>query len=74
MLTGRSMQLQDASVGGPKEGCRALFIHKRCRGSIEMGITLQKALRNLSTQLPIKTEERATIVAARNTKKLNATC
>lgn len=30
--TGRSVQLQDASAGGPEEGCRALFIHKRCRG------------------------------------------
>lgn len=41
-----------------------------------MGIALQKALRNLSTQLPIKMEERATIVAARTTEnsKFNATC
>lgn len=35
--TGRSVQLQDASVGGPEEGCRALFIQRRCRGSAETG-------------------------------------
>lgn len=38
--TGRSVQLQDASVAGPEEGCRALFIHERCKGSRETGMTL----------------------------------
>lgn len=42
MQTGRSVQLQDASVGGPEEGCRALFIQRRCRGSAEMGTALGK--------------------------------
>lgn len=41
MQTGRSVQLQDASVGGPEEGCRALFIQRRCRGSAETGIALK---------------------------------
>lgn len=32
LQTGRSVQLQDASAGGPEEGCRALFIQQRDAG------------------------------------------
>lgn len=67
--TGKSVQLQDASVGGPEEGCRALFIHKRCRGSREMGIDFCNAGRSFNTTSHIKMEKRAAREAARTTKK-----
>lgn len=37
--TGRSAQLQDASVARPEEGCRAVFIHQGCRGSRSFNTT-----------------------------------
>lgn len=55
MQTGRSVQLQDASVGGPEEGCRALFIQWRCRGSAEMGIAL-KALERVRPRNDVTVE------------------
>lgn len=69
MQTGRSVQLQDASVGGPEEGCRTLFIHKRCRGSREMGITFITLRRSFNTASHIEMEKRAAGVAATTTKK-----
>ena len=55
--TGRSVQLQDASVGGPEEGCRALFIHERCEGgSREMGIASQRVGRSFSAASHIEME------------------
>lgn len=46
--TGRSVQLQDASAGGPEEGCRALFIQQRdAGGSKGDGASLLEARRNL---------------------------
>lgn len=57
MQTGRSVQLQDASVGGPEEGCRALFIHERCEGgSREMGIASQRFRRSFNAASHIETE------------------
>lgn len=42
------MQLQDASAGGPEEGCRALFIQQRdAGGSKGDGASLLEARRNL---------------------------
>jgi len=74
--TGRSLQLQDASVGGPEEGCRALFIHKRCRSSREMGIGFVAHRRSINTTSPIKVEKGAASVTAKPTKdsKFNAVC
>lgn len=58
MQTGRSVQLQDASVGGPEEGCRALFIQWRCRGSAEMGIAL-KAFQRVRPRNDVTVEKRS---------------
>lgn len=69
MQTGRSVQLQDASVGGREEGCRALFIHKRCKGSREMGITLNRFGRSFNTTSHSKMEKRKRQQAAQKKRE-----
>lgn len=51
--TGRSLQLQDASVGGPKEGCRALFIQREMQW-FERSVSLRNTQGSFHHHIPFQ--------------------